>query len=71
MPPPTVDLVLPVLDEAAALPWVLGRVPDGVRAIVADNGSTDGSADVARDLGATVVVEPRREIGRASCRERV
>jgi glycosyltransferase involved in cell wall biosynthesis len=60
-----VDVVLPVLDEAAALPWVLGRLPEGFRPVVVDNGSTDGSGDVARDLGATVVVEPRRGFGAA------
>ncbi|MFF1820131.1 glycosyltransferase family 2 protein [Kribbella sp. NPDC058245] len=50
-----VDLVLPCLDEAAALPWVLTRLPAGVRAVVVDNGSTDGSAQLAAELGATVV----------------
>jgi glycosyltransferase involved in cell wall biosynthesis len=60
-----VDLVLPVLDEAAALPWVLGRVPDGYRPIVVDNGSSDGSGDVARAAGVTLVVEPRRGFGAA------
>ncbi|HSV64756.1 MAG TPA: glycosyltransferase family 2 protein [Mycobacteriales bacterium] len=61
----TVDLILPCLDEAAALPWLLGRLPDGVRAIVVDNGSTDGSAAVAAAHGATVVTEPRRGFGSA------
>ena len=60
-----VDVVLPVLDEAAALPWVLGRLPPGYRALVVDNGSTDGSGDVARALGAAVVLEPRRGFGAA------
>lgn len=59
------DVVLPVLDEAAALPWILARLPEGVRAIVVDNGSQDGSADVARAHGATVVLEPRRGFGAA------
>ncbi|MFE7750518.1 glycosyltransferase family 2 protein [Streptomyces sp. NPDC057428] len=59
------DIVLPCLDEAAALPRVLARVPEGWRAIVVDNGSTDGSADIARALGATVVHEPRRGFGSA------
>jgi glycosyltransferase involved in cell wall biosynthesis len=49
------DVVLPCLDEAGALPWVLSRMPEGFHAIVADNGSTDGSADIARAHGATVV----------------
>ncbi len=59
------DVVLPCLDEADALPWVLARIPDGWRAIVVDNGSTDGSAAIARDHGATVVHEPRRGFGAA------
>ncbi|WP_046726791.1 glycosyltransferase family 2 protein [Streptomyces humi] len=60
-----VDVVLPCLDEAGALPWVLGRIPAGWRALVVDNGSTDGSADVARAFGATVVREARRGFGAA------
>lgn len=62
---PDVDVVLPCLNEAEALPWVLARIPRGWRAIVVDNGSTDGSADIARALGATVVHEPRRGFGSA------
>jgi glycosyltransferase involved in cell wall biosynthesis len=62
---PLVDVVFPVLDEADALPWVLGRVPAGYRAIVVDNGSTDGSADIAQAAGATVVHERRRGFGAA------
>ncbi|WP_326762245.1 glycosyltransferase family 2 protein [Streptomyces phaeochromogenes] len=63
--PEDVDVVLPCLNEAEALPWVLARIPSGWRALVVDNGSTDGSADIARDLGATVVHEPRRGFGAA------
>lgn len=63
--PPSVDVVLPCLDEAEALPWVLERIPPGWRAIVVDNGSSDGSPDIARDLGAHVVHEPRRGFGAA------
>ncbi|MEU2155086.1 glycosyltransferase family 2 protein [Streptomyces sp. NPDC019396] len=59
------DVVLPCLDEAEALPWVLARIPRGWRAVVVDNGSTDGSADIARGLGATVVTEARRGFGAA------
>ncbi|WP_330466854.1 glycosyltransferase family 2 protein [Streptomyces longwoodensis] len=64
-PPRGVDVVLPCLNEAEALPWVLARVPAGWRALVVDNGSTDGSADLARALGATVVHEARRGFGAA------
>ncbi|MEU3019278.1 glycosyltransferase family 2 protein [Nocardiopsis sp. NPDC007018] len=63
--PPSVDVVLPCLDEAAALPWVMERIPPGWRAIVVDNGSTDGSAAVAEALGAVVVPESRRGFGAA------
>lgn len=62
---PALDIVLPCLDEAAALPWVLDRIPAGARAIVVDNGSTDGSAEVARGLGARVVACEQRGYGAA------
>ncbi|PSK97581.1 glycosyltransferase involved in cell wall biosynthesis [Haloactinopolyspora alba] len=60
-----IDVVLPVLDEAAAIPWVLSRMPPGYRAIVVDNGSADGSAEVAAAAGAVVVHEQRRGFGAA------
>ncbi len=59
------DVVLPVLDEAEAIPWVLARLPQGFRAIVVDNGSRDGSGEIAAALGATVVREPARGFGAA------
>ena len=52
------DLVLPCRDEAAALEHLLPHVPDSFRVIVVDNGSTDGTAEVALRLGAAVVAEP-------------
>jgi glycosyltransferase involved in cell wall biosynthesis len=61
----TVDIVLPCLDEAAALPGVLGRLPVGYRAIVVDNGSTDGSPEIAAAHGALVIREPRKGYGAA------
>lgn len=61
-----VDVVLPCLNEAGALPWLLGRLPEGYRAIVVDNGSTDGSAEIALAAGATVVHEARRGFGAAA-----
>lgn len=59
------DVIIPVLDEAAALPGLLAAMPPGYRPIVVDNGSTDGSGDIARAAGATVVVEPRPGFGSA------
>ncbi len=61
----TVDIVLPCLDEAEALPAVLAAMPAGYRALVVDNGSTDDTAAVAAACGATVVSEPRRGYGAA------
>ena len=59
------QVVLPVLDERAALPWVLERMPAGYEPIVVDNGSTDGSGELAAALGAHVVHEPRPGFGAA------
>lgn len=59
------DVVIPVLDEVAALPALLTAMPTGYRPIVVDNGSIDGSGPVAADLGATVITEPRRGFGAA------
>jgi len=60
-----IDVVLPCLNEAGALPWLLARMPAGYRPIVADNGSTDGSAQIAAAHGATVVSVPQRGFGAA------
>jgi glycosyltransferase involved in cell wall biosynthesis len=59
------DVLLPCLDEAGALPWILGRMPTGFQPLVIDNGSRDGSAQLAADLGATVVHAERRGYGAA------
>jgi glycosyltransferase involved in cell wall biosynthesis len=60
-----IDLIIPALNEAGALPWLLGRLPHGVRAIVVDNASTDDSAAVAARHGALVISEPIRGFGSA------
>lgn len=62
---PTVDVVLPCLNEALALPEVLAGLPAGFRAIVVDNGSTDGSPELARSLGALVIEEEQKGYGSA------
>jgi glycosyltransferase involved in cell wall biosynthesis len=59
------DVVLPALNEAAAVAWVLRRMPADYHAIVVDNGSTDSTAEIALELGATVVHEPIRGFGSA------
>ena len=62
-----VDVVIPALNEEAALPHVLAEIPHSAvrRVVVADNGSTDGTARVAREAGATVVHQPEKGYGAA------
>lgn len=61
-----VEVVLPCLDEAEALPAVLRGVErSGARALVVDNGSRDGSAQIAAAHGARVVHEPTPGYGAA------
>ena len=60
-----VTVVLPCLNEASSLPAVLRAIPTGYRALVVDNNSTDGTADVARDHGARVVAETSPGYGAA------
>ena len=59
------DVILPALNEAPAMKWVLRRMPAGFRAIVVDNGSTDATASIAAANGAVVVSEPTRGFGSA------
>lgn len=62
----TVDVVIPALNEEEALPRVLAAIPENVRrVVVADNGSTDATAQVAASAGAQVVFEPERGYGAA------
>jgi glycosyltransferase involved in cell wall biosynthesis len=65
--PPEIDVVIPALNEEASLPLVLAELPRPPvrRVVVADNGSRDGTARVARDGGAVVVPAERRGYGSA------
>ena len=65
MPDGSVTVVLPCLNEAASLPGVLAAMPAGYRPLVVDNNSTDGTAELARELGADVVTERRPGYGSA------
>jgi glycosyltransferase involved in cell wall biosynthesis len=60
-----VTVILPALNEAAALPTALASFPPQVGLLVVDNGSTDQTATVAAAHGAQVVHEPRRGFGAA------
>jgi glycosyltransferase involved in cell wall biosynthesis len=60
-----VAVIIPALDEEASLPLVLADLPPVDRIVVVDNGSTDGTGEVALRRGVEVVVEPRRGYGNA------
>jgi len=62
----SIAVVIPALNEERAIGRVIADIPDWVdRVIVADNGSTDRTAEVARGAGATVVAEPEPGYGAA------
>ena len=60
-----VVLIIPAYNEEASLPLVLGDLPDVGKVIVADNASTDRTAELAREGGALVATELRRGYGSA------
>lgn len=62
----TVGAVIPALNEERAIGKVLKALPDWVdEVVVADNGSSDRTPQVARANGARVVHEPRHGYGSA------
>lgn len=60
-----VTVIIPALNEESSLPFVLADLPAVGEVIVVDNGSTDETARVAADWGATVYHEPKRGYGAA------
>jgi glycosyltransferase involved in cell wall biosynthesis len=63
---PTVSVVIPCLNEAKNLPYVLPKIPDWVdEIIIVDGRSTDDSVAVAKQLcpNAIIVMEPRKGKG--------
>jgi glycosyltransferase involved in cell wall biosynthesis len=69
--PLDVSIVMPCLNEAISLPHCIANAHDALAEIarrfglageivIADNGSTDGSQDIATALGARVVAVPRK-----------
>jgi glycosyltransferase involved in cell wall biosynthesis len=63
-----VTVIIPACNEEAALPLVLRDLPEVGQVVVVDNGSTDATAAVAAEHGATVADEPRRGYGAACLR---
>ncbi len=66
----TAALIIPALNEEPVIGRTLACVPRTLFSsiIVADNGSTDRTAELARAAGATVVSEPERGYGAACLR---
>ncbi|GAF80134.1 unnamed protein product [marine sediment metagenome] len=68
-----VSIILPMLNEAETIGKVIDEIPQraleqagySVEVLVVDNGSTDQTAQIAREKGARVITEPRRGKGRA------
>lgn len=67
------SIVIPALNEAGNIKLVMDSIPTerlaglgwATEVIVVDNGSTDGTGQIARDLGATVVYQAERGYGNA------
>lgn len=55
----TVSIIIPALNESANLPETIARARGAHEIIVADGGSSDGSLELARQLGVTTVESPR------------
>ena len=61
-----IDVIIPAFNEQEAIPLVIGDIPEFVREIVVvDNGSTDQTAAMAKNAGATVLKEDRKGYGHA------
>jgi glycosyltransferase involved in cell wall biosynthesis len=60
-----ITVLIPALNEGETLPKVLRDIPQEVvdEVIVVDNGSTDNTASIAKERGATVLFEPRKGYG--------
>ncbi len=65
--PMRVTVVIPTYNEARSIGLVLADIPAEIvqQVLVVDSASTDGTAQIARQMGAEVLHEPRRGYGRA------
>src|SRR5258708_33882595 len=65
--PVRVSVVIPTYNEAQSIGLVLADIPKGIveQVLVVDSDSTDGTVQIARQMGAEVLHEPRRGYGLA------
>ena len=65
-PTPIIDVIIPAFNEEKSIAKVIGDIPKLVRhVVVANNNSTDRTAEVATAMGAEVVFEPQKGYGKA------
>lgn len=68
-----ISIVIPALNERDGIDKTIQAIPKAklrdmgyeIQVVVVDNGSNDGTGELARKAGAEVVLEPRRGYGRA------
>ena len=68
-----ISIVIPTLNEMDGISKTIQAIPKAkledmgyeVQVVVVDNGSNDGTNDLAKEAGAEIVYEPRRGYGRA------
>ena len=60
-----IAVIIPVLNEEKTLPLVLNDMPGDIvdEVVVIDNGSTDRTAEIAKEMGATLLSESRKGYG--------
>ncbi|WP_178361964.1 glycosyltransferase family 2 protein [Mycolicibacterium hippocampi] len=66
-PASTVSLVIPVMNEARNIAWVLEQIPDGIsELILVDGNSTDATLITARSCRPDIKIVPQDGVGKGS-----
>ena len=67
---PKISVIIPALNEEESIGQVLNDIPGEIveEVIVVDNGSNDNTVTVAKNLGASIILEPLKGYGAACLR---